>query len=139
GTPGVSTVTGCTNSVLYGDASAVLNCESALSYNATTNAMGVGGLLTVTGTNGGAALGTELTTNGTFTGNATGWTLGAAGGAPDWAYSGSNNVTHGNGGGTNTLVPTTPLTIAAAGVYKVGFVLSGVTAGSVTVSVGGTN
>jgi len=138
GTPGTSTVTGCTNAVLYGDANAVLNCESALSYNATTNAFGVGGLFTVTGTNGGAALGSELTTNGTFTGNANNWTLGGGGGAPDWAYN-SNNVTHGNSGGTTALQPSPALTIAAAGVYKVSFVLSAVTTGSVTVSLGGTN
>lgn len=35
-------VTGCTNAVLYGDASQVLGCEAALSYNAGTNTLTAG-------------------------------------------------------------------------------------------------
>jgi len=33
-TPGVTTVTGCTNEVLYGDASDLVGCEGALAYDA---------------------------------------------------------------------------------------------------------
>jgi hypothetical protein len=129
-------VAGCTNAILYGDASAVLNCEAALSYDATTNALGIGGSTIVTGANVGATLGSDLVTNGTFTGNATGWTLGAGGGAPDWAYA-SNNVTHANAGGTTALQPTTPLTVVASTVYVVTFTLSSWTAGTVTPTIGG--
>ncbi len=40
-TPGVTTVTGCQNRVIFGDNSSVLNCEAALSYTASTDVLGV--------------------------------------------------------------------------------------------------
>jgi hypothetical protein len=92
--------------------------------------------LTLTGNNAGATLGTNVVTNGTFTGSATGWTLGGGGGTPDWAYV-ANTVTHASGGGTTALQPSTPLTVTIGVAYKVSFVLSGYTTGTVTVSVGG--
>lgn len=73
----------------------------------------------------------DLITNGTFTGGTTGWTLGTG-----WAY-GTNNVTK-NADGTGTLAPSTPLTISAGSPYKLEFVISSLTVGSVTVSLGGT-
>ena len=79
--------------------------------------------LTVSGYTAAASFGSELVTNGTFTGDATGWTLGAGGGAPDWAYA-ANNVTHGDGGGTTALQPSTPLTFASGSRYLVSVVLS---------------
>jgi hypothetical protein len=79
----------------------------------------------------------ELVTNGTFTGNANGWTLGAGGGAPDWAYS-SNTVTHGDGGGVDALEPSTPITVVAGHVYQVAFTLSSWSAGTVTPTIGST-
>jgi hypothetical protein len=36
-TPGVTTVTGCQNLVLYGDNSQTINCEAGLGYDATAN------------------------------------------------------------------------------------------------------
>lgn len=71
--------------------------------------------------------------NGTFTGNADGWTLAAG-----WAY-GTNAITHTSGGGVGTVVPTPALTIVASTQYQVTYTISGVTTGSVTVSIGGTN
>jgi len=52
-TPGVTTVTGCTNEVLYGDASDLVGCEGALAYDAGTNTLtssGTAALATVTAT-----------------------------------------------------------------------------------------
>lgn len=40
--PGTTSVSGCTNRLLYGDASAVLNCEAALTYTAATNTLVLG-------------------------------------------------------------------------------------------------
>lgn len=80
----------------------------------------------------------NLVTNGTFTGGASGWTLGSGGGAPDWAY-GTNNVTHGNGGGTAALQPTPALTVVAGQRYAVKYTVSGYSAGSIVASIGGVN
>jgi hypothetical protein len=71
--------------------------------------------------------------NGTFTGSADGWTLAAG-----WAY-GTNAITHTSGGGVGTVVPNPALTIVASTQYQVTYTISGVTTGSVTVSIGGTN
>lgn len=73
----------------------------------------------------------EMVVNGSFTGNADFWTLGAG-----WAY-GTNKVTHTSG--TATLVPNPALTVVASTMYQVTYTISGRTAGSVTVSIGGTN
>lgn len=94
--------------------------------------------VTVTGSTAGATLGSDVVVNGTFTGNATGWTLGGGGGAPDWAYA-SNNVTHGDSGGTTALQPSAALTVVAGTVYKVQFTISNYVAGTLTVSIGGTS
>ena len=67
-------------------------------------------------------------TNGSFTGSATGWTLGAG-----WTY-GSNAVSHSSG--TATLTQTS-MTVVIGGVYTVIYTISGMSAGSVTVSIGG--
>ncbi|CAN5350472.1 hypothetical protein BH10PAT1_BH10PAT1_1050 [soil metagenome] len=79
------------------------------------------------------ALAPNVVINGDFTGGAGGWTL-----AADWTYS-SNAVTHTGGGGTGTVTPTPALTIVAATLYEVTYTVSGVTAGNVTVNLGGTN
>jgi len=81
--------------------------------------------------------GENMAQNPVFTGAATFWTLGAGGGAPDWAYA-SNAVTHGNGGGAGTLRPTTSLPVTIGHSYKVIFKVSGWSAGTVTPSIGGT-
>ena len=78
-------------------------------------------------------LGPNVVINGTFTGNATGWTLGSG-----WTY-GSNKVTHTTSGGTATVTPTPTLTIVTATLYEVTYTVSGVTAGTITVNLGGTN
>lgn len=80
----------------------------------------------------------DIVSNGTFTGSATGWTLGGGGGAPDWAYS-ANAVSHASGGGTATLVPSTPLSITAGGIYSLKFTVSGYSSGTLSASLGGTN
>jgi len=66
--------------------------------------------------------------NGTFTGDASGWTLTAG-----WAY-GSNAVAH--TAGTTTLSATT-LNIVIGGVYTLTFTISGMSAGTVTATLGG--
>jgi len=71
----------------------------------------------------------ELVTNGTFTGSATGWTLGAG-----WAY-GANAVTATL---SNTALSQS-ITIPANCFCLIRFVLSAFAAGTVAVSVGGTN
>jgi hypothetical protein len=67
-------------------------------------------------------------TNGSFTGSATGWTLTAG-----WTY-GSNAVSH--TAGTTTLSSTT-LNIIIGGVYTLTYTISGVSAGTVTPTLGG--
>jgi len=119
--PGVTGIAGCTNQFVIADGSSLINCDAGLVYDAGT-----------------VTVGADMVTNGTFTGNATGWTLGGGGGAPDWAYA-FNNVTHGNGGGTTALQPSTPLVIVAGHRYRVSFALSSWVAGSVTPSIGGTS
>lgn len=51
-TPGTTTVTGCTNRVLYGDASAVLNCEAGFEYTASSNTFVIPTLTLSSGTAG---------------------------------------------------------------------------------------
>lgn len=67
-------------------------------------------------------------TNGSFTGSATGWTLGSG-----WAY-GTNNVNHTSGTATMTQ---TSMNVIIGGVYTVTYTISGMSAGTVTVSIGG--
>ena len=67
--------------------------------------------------------------NGTFTGSATGWTLGAG-----WAY-GSDAVSHTSD--TATLVPNPALNIVIGGVYTLTYTISGVSAGTITPTLGG--
>jgi len=67
-------------------------------------------------------------TNGTFTGSATGWTLGSG-----WSY-GSNAVSHTSGTATMTQ---TSMNVVIGGVYTVTYTISGMSAGTVTVSIGG--
>jgi hypothetical protein len=130
-TPGSTTATGCTSQLLLADGSSLLNCDSGLTYDTSINTMAIP-------FGAGATFGSDVVVNGTFTGNATGWTLGGGGGAPDWAYA-TNNVTHGNSGGTTALQPSTPLTVVSGHTYKVQFTLSSWSAGTVTSSIGGTS
>ncbi len=67
-------------------------------------------------------------TNGDFTGSATGWTLTAG-----WAY-GSNAVAH--TAGTTTLTQSS-MNVTIGGVYTVTYTITGMSAGTVTVSIGG--
>lgn len=67
-------------------------------------------------------------TNGTFTGDASGWTLTAG-----WTY-GSNAVAH--TAGTTTLTQSS-MNVIIGGVYTVTYTISGMSAGTVTVSIGG--
>ncbi len=73
----------------------------------------------------------NLLPNGTFTGSASGWTLGSG-----WSYS-SNTVVHASG--TATLVPDPALSILVGHEYEVTYTVSGITTGSVTMSLGGTS
>lgn len=73
---------------------------------------------------------TTLVTNGSFTGSASGWTLGA-----NWAY-GTNEVCHA-GLGAGALEQTLTPWLLPGITYSVTFTLSGRTAGSVDVSLGG--
>jgi len=81
-------------------------------------------------------LGGELVTNGTFTGNANGWTLGGAGGAPDWHFD-TDHVDRDTGGGTGTLTPSTPLVAVIGTQYKLQWTMAGFSAGTCTASFGG--
>ena len=123
GTPG-----GSDTQVQYNDGGA-FGADSNLTWNKTSKTLSVA-------YPGPATFGSDLVTNGTFTGSATGWTLGGGGGDPDWAYA-TNNVTHGNGGGTATLTPTTPISITAGKKYRVVLTISGYSAGTVTIGLGG--
>lgn len=75
-----------------------------------------------------ASPGSEKVTNGSFTGDADDWTL-----TTGWAYS-SNTVVH-NADGTGTL--SQDISAVANEIYKVVFTISALTAGNVTVAVGG--
>lgn len=91
---------------------------------------GPAGCGTVTATPGAVTLGAELVTNGTFTGAATGWTLGTG-----WAYE-TNDVRH-TAGNTATLAPTAALAITAGQRYECTVTIAGRSAGSITLSLGG--
>lgn len=103
-------------------------------FVATAYGTAVGAISTDNGSNWTEVpLGPNVVINGSFTGNATGWTLGSG-----WSYA-SNQVTHAASGGTATVTPTPALTIVTATLYEVTYTVSGVTAGTVTVNLGGTN
>lgn len=103
-------------------------------FVATAYGTAVGAISTDNGSNWTeVSLGPNMVINGTFTGNADGWTLGSG-----WSY-GTNKVTHAAAGGTATVTPTPALTIVTSTLYEVTYTVSGVTAGSVTMQIGGTN
>lgn len=73
-------------------------------------------------------LGSDVVTNGSFTGNANGWTLGAG-----WAY-GANKVTRTPGSPTN--LTQSGLPIVEGHLYKITVVVSGITAGTLDITLG---
>lgn len=75
-----------------------------------------------------ATLGSELTTNGTFSGSLTGWTDSGS----NWSY--SSGALH-TAGAADTLSQT--ITVTSGQTYQITFTLSGVTAGSVAIAIGG--
>lgn len=79
-----------------------------------------------------AVYGHNILANGEFTGSAANWTLGTG-----WAY-GTNNIT--KSAGTASNATTTPVTALESGeTYFVTFTVTGRTAGSVLIDIGGTN
>lgn len=75
-----------------------------------------------------ATLGSELVTNGTFTGAATGWT------ATNWSYA-ANKVSHNTG---NVSALSQSISIVLNTVYLVQWEVTAWTAGSFTITIGGT-
>jgi hypothetical protein len=123
------------NVVLGSDAGDNFSIDgTGMVYTGDTNRLGIGtatpsAILTVQSTNSEADLGSEKVTNGDFTTDLTGWTNNG-----NWAQSGGTAL-H-SAGATSTLEQ--DVTVAAGDVLSVTFTISGVTAGSLAMQIGGT-
>ncbi len=136
-TPGVTTVTGCQNRVLYGDNSSVLNCEAAFGYVTSTNTLTADNITAATQiivpAGGAGATSSILFSNDTDTG-----IYSAGAGSINFGTNGTNRFQMGSGGlfsiasgvtiGPSVAAPDVSLFRNASGVLK----LSNSAAGTVS-------